>query len=92
MVKSVEEGDTFKLINPQSKQLRIRGIKLTEELYPPRFLPVLSSTIWFKLDLVESSRVWREITDEQGMVVDFVAGLFPSLELSLYLTVGGGKQ
>jgi predicted component of type VI protein secretion system len=89
VVKSIEEGDTFKLINPQSKQLRIRGIKLTEELYPPRFLPVLANTLWFRLDLAESSRVWREITDEQGMVVDYVAGLFPSLELSLYLTIGG---
>jgi type VI secretion system ImpJ/VasE family protein len=88
VVKAVEEGDTFKLINPQSKQLRIRGVKLTEELYPPRFLPVLGGTIWFKLDLAESARVWREITDEQGMVVDFVAGLFPSLKLSLYLTIG----
>jgi type VI secretion system ImpJ/VasE family protein len=89
VVKAIEEGDTFKLINPQSKQLRIRGIKLTEELYPPRFLPVLSNTLWFKLDLSESSRVWREITDERGMVVDYVTGLFPALELSLYLTVGG---
>jgi type VI secretion system ImpJ/VasE family protein len=89
VVKAIEEGDTFKLINPQSKQLRIRGIKLTEELYPPRYLPVVADTVWFKLDLAESSRVWREITDEQGMAVDFVAGLFPSLELSLYLTMGG---
>ncbi len=88
VVKSIEEGDTFKLINPQSKQLRIRGIKLTEEPYPPRFLPVLANTQWFKLDLAESSRVWREITDEQGMVVDYVAGLFPSVEMSLYLTIG----
>jgi predicted component of type VI protein secretion system len=89
VVKAIEEGDTFKLINPQSRQLRIRGIKLTEELYPPRFLPVIADIVWFKLDLAESSRVWREITDEQGMAVDYVAGLFPSLELSLYLTVGG---
>jgi type VI secretion system ImpJ/VasE family protein len=89
VIKSVEEGDTFKLINPQSKQLRIRGIKLTEEPYPPRFLPVLANTLWFRLDLAESSRVWREITDEQGMVVDYVADLFPSLEMSLYLTIGG---
>jgi type VI secretion system ImpJ/VasE family protein len=89
VVKAIEERDTFKLINPQSKQLRIRGIKLTEELYPPRFLPVLGSTLWFKLDLEESARVWREITEEQGMVVDYVPGLFPGLELSLYLTVGG---
>ena len=87
-VKAVEEGDTFKLINPQSKQLRIRGIKLSEEPYPPRFLPVLPNTLWFKLDLGESSRVWREITDEGGMVVDYVASIFPGLELSLYLKVG----
>ena len=87
VINAVEEGDTFKMINPRSRQLRIRGIKLTETPYPPRYLPVLAKTIWFKLDLAESSRVWREITEEQGIVVDFVAGIFPSLELSLYLTV-----
>jgi type VI secretion system ImpJ/VasE family protein len=89
LVKAIEEGDNFKLINPQSKQLRIRGIKLTEELYPPRFLPILGNTVWFKLNLSESARVWREITEEQGIVVDYADGLFPALELSLYLTVGG---
>ncbi len=88
VVKAVEEGDTFKLINPQSKHLRIRGIKLNEEHYPPRFLPVIPNTRWFKLDLEESSSVWREITDEKGMVVDYVAGIFPGLELSLYLALG----
>ena len=88
VIKAVEDGDTFKLINPQSKQLRIRGIKLTEEAYPPRFLPVLAATIWFKLDLGESARIWREITDEGGMVVDYVANMFPGLELSLYLSLG----
>ena len=88
VTKALEEGDTFKLINPQSKQLRIRGIKLTEEPYPPRFLPVIPNTLWFSLDLGESSRVWREITDEGGMVVDYVASIFPGLELSLYLKVG----
>jgi len=88
VVKAVEEGDTFKLINPQSKTLRIRGIKLTEEPYPPRYLPVIPNARWFKLDLDESSKVWREITDEKGMVVDYVAGIFPGLELSLYLALG----
>jgi type VI secretion system ImpJ/VasE family protein len=88
VVKAVEEGDTFKLINPQSKHLRIRGIKLNEEHYPPRFLPVIPNTRWFKLDLEESSSVWREITDEKGMVVDYVAGIFPNLALSLYLALG----
>jgi type VI secretion system ImpJ/VasE family protein len=91
VVRAVEEGDTFKLINPQSKQLRIRGIKLSEELYPPRFLPVLPNTVWFKLDM-EESRVWKEITDEGGMVIDYVAGIFPGLEISIYLTLGDKKQ
>lgn len=86
-VRAVEEGDTFKLTNPRSKDFRIRGVKLAEEPYPPRFLPVLAKTVWFKLDLEESARVWREISDEQGMVVDYVADMFPSLELSLYLTL-----
>jgi type VI secretion system ImpJ/VasE family protein len=90
VVQAVEGGDTFKLINPQSKQLRIRGIKLTETPYPPRYLPVLEKTLWFKLDLEESGRVWREITDEQGITVDYVSGIFPALELSLYLTTGSG--
>ena len=88
VIKAVEEGDTFKMINPQSKQLRIRGIKLTEEAYPPRFLPVLANTLWFKLDLAESSRIWREITDEGGIAIDFVANLFPDISISLYLTMG----
>jgi len=92
VVKAVEEGDTFKLINPQSKKLRIRGIRLIEEPYPPRFLPVLPGVIWFRLDLVESARVWREITDEGGMVVDYVADVFPDMELSMYLKIGGGGQ
>jgi type VI secretion system ImpJ/VasE family protein len=91
VIKAIEEGDTFKLINPKSKQLRIRGIKLTEEPYPPRFLPVIANTLWFKLDLTESTRVWREIADEGGMTVDFVSGVFPNLELSLYLTLGDKK-
>jgi len=88
MVRAVEEGDTFKLINPKSKQLRIRGIKLHEIPHPPRFLPILPDTLWFRLDLWSSSSpVWREIADEGGMTVDYVAGIFPDMQLSLYLTL-----
>jgi len=36
--------------------------------------------------------VWREITDEGGMVVDYVADVFPDMELSMYLKIGGGGQ
>ena len=63
VVRSLEYGDTFKLINPKAKTMRIRGMKLTGMRYPPRFLPVLDTTLWFKLDLEESARVWRDMCE-----------------------------
>jgi type VI secretion system ImpJ/VasE family protein len=87
VVKALEHGDTFKLISPQAKSMRTRGIKLTEMRYPPRFLPVLNRTIWFKLELEESARVWREICEGKGVVIDFAHNLFPGLETALFITV-----
>jgi type VI secretion system ImpJ/VasE family protein len=86
-IRAIEQGDTFRLINPASKSFRIRGIKLTEMRYPPRFLPIMDWTLWFKLDIDESSRVWREMCAEKGMMIDCVRGLFPGLEASLFITV-----
>jgi predicted component of type VI protein secretion system len=87
VVRSLEQGDTFKLINPKAKSLRTRGMKLTGMRYPPRFLPVLEGTLWFRLDLAESSKVWRDMCEEKGMVIDFARELFPRLETSLFITV-----
>jgi predicted component of type VI protein secretion system len=86
-IRAVEQGDNFRLINPSSKSLRIRGIKLTEMRYPPRFLPVMDWTLWFKLDIDESSKVWRETCEERGMIIDCARDLFPGLEASLFITV-----
>jgi type VI secretion system ImpJ/VasE family protein len=86
-IRAIEQGDTFRLINPSSKSLRIRGIKLVEMRYPPRFLPVMDWTLWFKLDVDESSKVWREMCEERGMMIDCARDLFPGLEASLFITV-----
>jgi type VI secretion system ImpJ/VasE family protein len=88
VISELETGDTFKLINPESKQMRIRGVKLAAERFPPRYLPVLKDTLWFYLDLKESTQVWREIREENGMIIDYAPNLFPSLEASLYITLG----
>jgi type VI secretion system ImpJ/VasE family protein len=90
VISELETGDTFKLINPESKTMRIRGVKLSAERFPPRYLPVLKDTLWFHLDLKESAQVWREIREEQGMIIDYAPNLFPSLEISLYITLGNG--
>ncbi|GHU40653.1 type VI secretion protein [Spirochaetia bacterium] len=86
---ALEKGDTFKLVNPQSKLLRIRGMKLSKTQYPPRYLPVLEKTLWFKLELDESAHVWRQMCEEKGMVVDYAPDFFPQLELAIFITVGG---
>jgi type VI secretion system ImpJ/VasE family protein len=86
-IRAIEQGDTFRLINPAAKSLRIRGIKLTEMRYPPRFLPIMDRTLWFKLDIDESSRVWREMCEERGIMIDCAGDLFPGLEASLFITV-----
>jgi type VI secretion system ImpJ/VasE family protein len=90
VISELETGDTFKLINPESKLMRIRGVKLTAERFPPRYLPILKDTLWFHLDLKESAQVWREIREEQGMIIDYAPNLFPSLQVSLYITLGNG--
>jgi type VI secretion system ImpJ/VasE family protein len=86
-ISALELGDTFKIISPSAKTMRIRGIKLTHLPFPPRFLPVLNRTLWFKLDLEASMRVWREICEEKGMVIDYLDTLFPGLEVALYIVL-----
>ncbi|MDR2102846.1 MAG: type VI secretion system baseplate subunit TssK [Treponema sp.] len=87
VIRALEQGDTFKLINPRARSLRVRGMKLTGMRYPPRFLPVLEGTLWFRLDLAESVKVWRDMCEEKGMVIDYARELFPNLETSVFITV-----
>jgi type VI secretion system ImpJ/VasE family protein len=87
VIRSLEQGDTFKLLNPGAKSQRIRGMKLTGMQYPPRFLPILEDTLWFRLDQTESAKVWRDMCEEKGMVIDYARDLFPGLETSLFITI-----
>ncbi|MDR3338189.1 MAG: type VI secretion system baseplate subunit TssK [Treponema sp.] len=87
MIQALELGDTFKLINPASKTMRIRGLKLTGTRYPPRFLPVLSDTLWFKPELAGSPRVWLEICEEKGIMIDYARNMFPDLKVTLFITL-----
>ena len=91
MISSLEKGDTFKLINPAAKMMRARGIKLTEMRYPPRFLPTLNDTLWFKLQVGETPATWRDIQTEKGILIDYAADLFPDLKVSLFITVINGN-
>ncbi|MDR1148150.1 MAG: type VI secretion system baseplate subunit TssK [Spirochaetaceae bacterium] len=87
VIRALEQGDNFRLIYPSAKHLRIRGIKLSEIRYPPRFLPIIEWVLWFKLDIVESAKVWQEICAEEAMIIDCARDIFPDLEASLFITV-----
>ena len=91
VISSLEKGDTFKLINPAAKMMRARGIKLSEMRYPPRFLPTLSDTLWFKLQVSETPATWRDIQIEKGILIDYAGNLFPDLKASLFITVMNGN-
>ena len=91
IISSLEKGDTFKLINPAARKMRARGIKLTEMRYPPRFLPTLNDTLWFKLQVAETPATWHDIQMEKGVLIDYAADLFPDLKVSLFITVVNGN-
>lgn len=91
IISALEKGDTFKLINPTAKMMRARGVKLTEMRYPPRFLPSLSDTLWFKLQVSETPATWRDIQTEKGILIDYAPNLFPDLNVSLFVTVVNGN-
>ena len=91
VISSLEKGDTFKLINPAAKMMRARGIKLTEMRYPPRFLPTLSDTLWFKLQVSETPSTWHDIQTEKGILIDYAPDLFPNLNVLLFVTIVNGN-
>ena len=86
VVQSVESGDNFKLINIGSKNERIRGVKLEEMRYPPRFLPVISNALWFKVCRDESQAMWRDVVAERGIAIDLSMQMFPDFGASLFIT------
>lgn len=81
----IELGDTFKLINPKARNERIRGIKLKETRYPPRFLPVISNAVWFKLLKDDSLRIWNDIRNERSIAIDVASSEFKGMNALLFV-------
>lgn len=86
-IADIENGDNFRLLDVGSFKDRIRGVKLVHLRYPPHFLPSLNHTIWFKLMVEESLKVWSYIREDRAMVIDYAPSLFGNLSASLYFSV-----
>lgn len=85
-VNAIEEGDNFRLLDIESFKDRIRGIKLSHLRYPPHFLPTLNHTLWFKVMVEDSLRVWNYIHEDRAMVIDYAPNLFADLKASLFFS------
>lgn len=86
-IADIENGDNFRLLDIESFKDRIRGVKLVHLRYPPHFLPSLNHTIWFKLMVEDSLKIWNYIREDRAMVIDHVPSLFVNLSASLYFSV-----
>ncbi len=89
IVGAVEKGNNFRLVSPQFFDKRVRGVKLTEMRYPPRFFPALPNTVWFKLEREDSAEVWRDVCEKRIVVLDWSRTVFPNLEASLFIILSG---
>lgn len=85
LVKYIESGDNFKLINLSAKQERIRGVKLEEIKNPPRYLPSIKNALWFKI-CTEDSQTWKDIVNEKAMAIDLSKSVFSEFSASLFIT------
>ncbi len=86
-VADIQEGDNFRLIDKDSFNARIRGVKLEEVRFLPHYLPQLSNTIWFKLKHEDQDRAWQFIAQSRSMIIDCARELFPNLKATLYVNV-----
>ncbi len=87
VTEAVEEGDNLRLVNPAAEKLRVRGVKLEETRFPPRFLPALPDTVWFRLNRDESPKIWDSVRTEHALLLDWASAVLPRLEASLYVTI-----
>ena len=87
VAKAVEEGDKIRLIPPTLIDKRVRGAKLVEVRYPPKYFPSLVNTVWFKIEREESTVVWNDIKSQQTIVFDWVHTMFPDLKINVYITL-----
>ena len=88
IVNAVEKGDNFRMTGLQLRDKRVRGLKLDEMRYPPRYFPALPDTVWFKVDTEQNSaHIWQLICDERKIALDWAESVFPDLSATLFITM-----
>ena len=88
----IEQGDNFRLINEQGIDKRIRGVKLKELRFPPRYLPVIPNAVWFSLEDISESEAWSLICRERTAAIELLPESFPDFHGYLFMTFEQGEN
>lgn len=88
----IEQGDNFRLINEQGIDKRIRGVKLKELRFPPRYLPVIPNAVWFSLEDMAESEAWSLICREKTAAIELLPESFPDFHGYLFMTFEQGED
>lgn len=88
----IEQGDNFRLINEQDIDKRIRGVKLKELRFPPRYLPVIPNAVWFSLEDISESEAWSLICRERTAAIELLPESFPDFHGYLFMTFEQGEN
>lgn len=87
-IELIEAGDHLRVLDLKSQESRVRGVKLQHLRYPPRYLPTQGDGgLWFKLLREESARMWRYITEDKCVIIDYAPEIFSQLSAKLFLAV-----
>jgi type VI secretion system protein ImpJ len=83
----IEDAERFKMMPFSQKRLKLFGVKLEEERYPPMELPTPTGLHYFRLVPSESGRMWESIAKEKKIALVWPdAERFEFEEVALYMT------
>lgn len=88
----VEAGDVFKLTAASQANMRIRGVRLTEDRIPSPLLPPGSDRLWFCAMHPERDDTWQDIAEERRCALTWSPQILPDTEAELYLILSTPTQ
>jgi type VI secretion system protein ImpJ len=87
VTRIVEDADQFKFMPRSLASRAIRGVVLKEERIPPLQFPAQTGLTYFRVNRVESGRVWSQIQLEKSGILRWPEADASDFQVTLYMTL-----
>jgi len=87
VARIVEDDDQFKFMPRSLASRAIRGVVLKEERIPPLQFPAQTGLNYFRVNRVESGRVWSQIQLEKSGILRWPDADASDFQITLYMTL-----